>query len=583
MCVGTALVGCSSDDAVVDGGDNKGIASETQYLTVNLVTNSTNGTRAAGDLTEDDPNNAKYEEGLANENEVKKVRFYFFDASGNPAAVRKTTDGFSNYLDWNKNISDEGSDMPNVEKVLSATLVLQSPLGDNTTETTQLVAIVNPEGDANDKLSLASLAEITGNYGDVSNGFVMSNSTYYMAAGDVKNKKMTVSVEGKVKATSGEALNDPVQIYVERTMAKVRLNSGLTAVKEIEGVKIYSTAKGEEKQTFTEMTGGESVEKEIFVKFLGWNTTAVADKSRLVKEISTKWPANLLGENMPWNWSEFSRSFWAVNASGVAYQYGAFQNGSADDNKFQAQAMTKFDKSQWVYINENATDVANMDDGKDPTTPTKVIISAQLVDENGNPIDIAEYGDTRTTVSELKKLYADNCGLYRKTVTGEGADAVTTFTKIEPKDITFKTISDLDNDNHKPDINKAGRYKVYAQLTTDAEKTEWYPSNNKDAVALSTADANGSLKALGTAKVCSEGRTYYYFDIKHLGNKKNGVVRNHIYDANITALTGLGTPVYNPDEIIYPEKPEDDDNSFIAAQINILSWRVVANDVTLDW
>ena len=211
---------------------------------MNLVTNSTNGTRAAGDLTEDDPNNAKYEEGLANENEVKKVRFYFFDASGNPAAVRKTTDGFSNYLDWNKNISDEGSDMPNVEKVLSATLVLQSPLGDNTTETTQLVAIVNPEGDANDKLSLASLAEITGNYGDVSNGFVMSNSTYYMAAGDVKNKKMTVSVEGKVKATSGEALNDPVQIYVERTMAKVRLHSGLTAVKEIVGVKIYSTAKG---------------------------------------------------------------------------------------------------------------------------------------------------------------------------------------------------------------------------------------------------------------------------------------------------------------------------------------------------
>ena len=124
---------------------------------------------------------------------------------------------------------------------------------------------------------------------------------------------------------------------------------------------------------------------------------------------------------------------------------------------------------------------------------------------------------------------------------------------------------------------------MYAQLTTDAEKTEWYPSNNKDAVALSTADANGSLKALGTAKVWSEGRTYYYFDIKHLGNKKNGVVRNHIYDANITARTGLGTPVYNPDEIIYPEKPEDDDNSFIAAQINILSWRVVANDVTLDW
>ena len=60
-------------------------------------------------------------------------------------------------------------------------------------------------------------------------------------------------------------------------------------------------------------------------------------------------------------------------------------------------------------------------------------------------------------------------------------------------------------------------------------------------------------------------------------------MRNHIYDANITKLTGLGTPVYNPDEIIYPEKPIDDEETFIAAQINILSWRIVKNDVELDW
>ena len=90
------------------------------------------------------------------------------------------------------------------------------------------------------------------------------------------------------------------------------------------------------------------------------------------------------------------------------------------------------------------------------------------------------------------------------------------------------------------------------------------------------------MKELGSAKVWKDGYTYYYFDIKHLGNKI-GVVRNHIYDANITKLTGLGTPVYNPDEIIYPEKPIDDEETFIAAQINILSWRIVKNDVELDW
>lgn len=84
--------------------------------------------------------------------------------------------------------------------------------------------------------------------------------------------------------------------------------------------------------------------------------------------------------------------------------------------------------------------------------------------------------------------------------------------------------------------------------------------------------------------------TYYYFPIQHLGHMgkdgknygKNGVVRNHIYDSTITKLYGLGTPVYNPDETIYPEKPEDND-SYIAAQIKILSWRLVNNNVELEW
>lgn len=90
------------------------------------------------------------------------------------------------------------------------------------------------------------------------------------------------------------------------------------------------------------------------------------------------------------------------------------------------------------------------------------------------------------------------------------------------------------------------------------------------------------MKALGSAKVWKDGYTYYYFDINHFGDKI-GVVRNHIYDADIQTLAGLGTPVYNPDEIIYPEKPVDTDDSFIAARINILSWRVVNSDININW
>ena len=80
--------------------------------------------------------------------------------------------------------------------------------------------------------------------------------------------------------------------------------------------------------------------------------------------------------------------------------------------------------------------------------------------------------------------------------------------------------------------------------------------------------------------------TYYWTDIKHLGasgkTSEYGVVRNHVYKVNITDITGYGTPVYNGvSDFINLEKPEDI-VTYVSAQINILSWRVVANDYELN-
>lgn len=564
MVAGLAFVGCSSEEDITSG-NNGGELGEPQFLTVNLVTNSTSTTRVTGD-----PNgNSEYEEGLEAENKVTKVRFYFFDASNDPAHVRNENGVFKNYLDW-EDISEDDQDMPNVEKILSATLIIQSPKGDK--EPSQVVAIINPTATPSDNLSLANLADVAANYQAyiTSGSFVMSNSAYANNGAE----KMAVSVEGKIHKTSGEALNDPVQIYVERTIAKVRLNSSLTP---IEGKDNIFTTSTNGSQT-VEIDG---TEKEIYVKFLGWNTTAVSDKSRLVKDIDTAWHTDLFGTATPWNWAEYFRSFWAINANGVDFQYGAFAPNAEGtlnaDNIFQAQAKKKFDKTEWVYVNENATDYANASTGADPRTPTKVIISAQLVDQNGNSLEFAEYGSTRTTINGLKTLFANNCGLYKKETVNENGETKTKFVKITPAELTIKTATEVGEAGK----NESGRYKAYVQLTTD-EDNKWYASNNEDATAISAATANEKLKELGSAKVWKDGYTYYYFDIKHLGNKI-GVVRNHIYDANITKLTGLGTPVYNPDEIIYPEKPIDDEETFIAAQINILSWRIVKNDVELDW
>jgi hypothetical protein len=75
------------------------------------------------------------------------------------------------------------------------------------------------------------------------------------------------------------------------------------------------------------------------------------------------------------------------------------------------------------------------------------------------------------------------------------------------------------------------------------------------------------------------GHAYYYTNIRHLGaNKDNvgydGVVRNHSYVVNITKIDGFGTPVYNPDTKFVPETPEDF-TTYVAADVRILSWRLV--------
>lgn len=581
MVAGLAFVGCSNEEAIAPG-NNNGELSEPQFLTVNLVTNPTNGargTRAGGDQHTGDPNNnSTYEEGLEAENKVTKVRFYFFNADGSAAAVKKLGNEMVNYLEWENVIEEENNNTTNVEKILTAQLIIESPKGD--IAPSQIVAIINPMAEPSRERSLASLATIAHDAKAATTGgnFLMSNSTY--AKDNIK--QMAVSVADKIKKTPGEALNDPVEIYVERAVAKVRLNSTLTPLSGTDN--IFKTSTEDKTQ---EVTVGDT-KKEIYVKFLGWNATAVSNKSRLVKEINPVWNGNLFGaDGTPWNWAEYCRCFWAINANSVEYEYGAFVPNEPeqidDKNKFQAQAKTNFNGADWVYVNENASPYTSdnaSSDGKSASTPTKVIISAQLVDKDGNALEFAEYGSTKTTIDGLKEIFANNCGLYKK-VEVEGK---TKFVKITPKELTVKTateVGETSDKDGKPDSAKPGRYKSYVQLATD-EDGKWYASNTEDAQPLTAQKANDQLKGLGSAKIWKEGHTYYYFDIKHFGDK-TGVVRNHIYDATIIKLAGLGTPVYNPDEIIYPEKPEEDNDSFIAARINILSWRVVKNDVELNW
>ena len=151
--------------------------------------------------------------------------------------------------------------------------------------------------------------------------------------------------------------------------------------------------------------------------------------------------------------------------------------------------------------------------------------------------------------------------------------AGTTYEKIEPTDIEFSTTTE--------GSSKLQDYQVVANLKNI---TGLYRMSGGSYVPANMADVKNELQAV-PVEIHNGGRTYYYTPIKHLGTKGSiaeyGIVRNHSYQVELGSIKGFGTPVYDPDKEIDPVVPSDD-LTYLAARINVLSWRVVPSKVKLD-
>ena len=128
----------------------------------------------------------------------------------------------------------------------------------------------------------------------------------------------------------------------------------------------------------------------------------------------------------------------------------------------------------------------------------------------------------------------------------------------------------------------AESYEVSFQLAEGIGTDNWY---SFDGSSYTKVDPNAVLAAVEPAKIWKNGMTYYYSDVKHLGSAGSvgeyGIIRNHSYQIAVNGIKGWGTPVYNPDSQVVPVKPTDKE-TYISAEINVLSWRVVSYDVTLE-
>ncbi len=383
----------------------------------------------------------------------------------------------------------------------------------------------------------------------------------------------------KLKASNfqeSEALaiaeGNPVEAYVERLAAKVKVE--------------FAESLGTSGKIGSFTVNGTS--KDLYFNVTGWGLNATTKDSYCFKNINTGWTEETLG--FKWNDAANFRSYWGKSTNYGTGIYPGTYGSSVDkyDEKTATLNYITYNDLK-VRINGNAYCRENTNDpevlGKNFSgTVTSVLLKAQVTDKEGNAVTLYNfagslYDEANYKAAALNSFEASTTNrIWKKTVSGGN----TTYTKVTADDLSV--VISADGYAHV-ELKEASNYCFGAGETSTKDAT--------------TAEINKLLNGDEAYKYntgCSfykEGMMYYNIPIEHLRDdgKYNdsdyvqkegnyGVVRNHYYIITVNSIRNLGKAVNVPDERIIPN---DDDvkNYFVAAKINVLSWKVVRQSVDL--
>lgn len=566
------VASCSSED--VAGGDVQNGKGTTSFLAVNLKTVGNAPTGNARQTRANSPKGGTYEDGEGKENAIKSVRFYFFNADGTPYILNNGNSKV-NYVDKEVAVNKEDQS-PTVEGISETVLVLN---GENHVAPASMLTVINP--DVNPGLLQNGVPlrwsvmrkELIGTKFSNDTHFMMSNSTYEEAGNDLCTTQLT----GKTYASQDAAQSHPVNVYVERVNAKVNANvvgsnfETETADVILDGV----TMKGNQKTKVGDLSlakeDGTSDKKEIFAYIVGWGLATENGRAELFKQIDTqKFTDEILGI-YPWSSADYHRSFWALSVP--------FGGTGEDKNEPLNHPFSEYTNKlgEAVYTLPN-TPTEKIDAAHAyENTLTKFVVAARLAYKDGDaslkPAEICEYkGQEFLGTDNLKKTYLNEISRFYKKVSREGEPDK--YENLTSSDITFTTPATSNT--------QAKNYEVFAALANP--DITLYEKKGGEWEVADKAVVNKMLQE-APAEVRTGGMAYYYTTIKHLGEPDHlgeyGIVRNHSYQISLESIKGFGTPVYDPTKIIVPTVPSDD-KTYLAAKINVLSWRVVPSTVNLD-
>ena len=563
------LGSCSSSDDL-NGGNNTGSnQSGDGYVafTINLPTQPS--TRAGGF-------NDEFKDGMANEYAVKDATLLLFQGTTESSAAfvsayKLSTEPWTSPA-GDKNITTTSKKI--VKKIdksgtdMKALVVLNSNGVFTVDEATNSVKLKGSTSDfAGTYKQFVESANATSGENLTKTGFYMANAPLCSKKGDDSNPATgTVStltdLTGKIYDTEAEALaGSAAQVYVERAVAKVTVNKG----------------------TVTEATTSTSTS--VPFEVLGWAIDNFNKTTYLVRNT----------EDFD-SWKSFSSKgltpskYRFVGAAPVATDLYRtyFAKDVNYDTDFSAGILERatnfvntYGETNPQYCFENTFDVPHQNEN----LTTLVTIKAKL----NNGADFYVVGGDQTklyTKTELDNLVkAKFLNTEATWVTNNAKDASTT---IGGGDLTVAY-----------DTDAAGVIHL-KEVTVDESKLK---TGHAALPATYVADVEA---AVGSMVYYKNGVSYYTVRIKHFGDdltpwKKNelgveagkvypttnqaenwlgryGVLRNNWYDITVQGVKGLGSA-------IVPQltgTTDDELDSYIAVQINVLSWAKRTQNATLQ-
>lgn len=598
------MAACSNEELVPEAGDVTlpGIANGEAYLTVRL--------QDASALTR--ATDGGYKNGVASEHAVKDAQFFFFDKEGVFVGKASVWNGGSDN-------PDNGHEKPgyNVEFKGKTVLVLRGVT--EKTYPTYLLTVLNAKDFAPETTleeTSKALRQWNNAYSETDGSqknvdyFVMSTSSYfdnneahdkfyYATKVDPSKFKDEPYVASKEPSASSD---DALQIYVERLAAKVQVTTGRDLQPNEKGLyKIKNVSIAGDPNNEGEPNEGDM---DVYVKFSNWGLSGTAKDSYLSKQLDNDWKTD--APFASWMNATDFRCFWAKSTvyGTTEPKLSYIPYGDLLNDDLSSKINGSYDEKNYgyAYCNENTNVVDNIitsNNVVDPAKVTSVLIGAQVCNAGGDPLDLVRHNgllfkkDAYLNYVVNVVNNANPFNAYTSYV--DETDKETKYKKLDGS--YLKLVRDADSKALTVVVDEqqfAGEKEFYSITEVDGKKV---------ATELSTEDAKkalqGCLDAYTTDEtlfVCDEaftnGMMYYAIPIEHLAgfgtegeNTKviiegsYGVVRNHWYQIVLNKLENLGTGVFDEEEVIIPTTPEQ--KYYLAATINILSWKIVNQSVEL--